>query len=1385
MKKKIIFLIFFSFVFARADHFKIKNYTTEDGLSNNTVFALTRDNDGFIWLASGNGINRFDGYSFRSLSMPTVDTLSGFDFVFRWIVKQSIDSIPGHPGVLWLATFSGLIRVDLQTQQQTIYRNASDVPQSLADNIVRTLFVDSKNRLWVGTDGGLQRLSRDDKRFINISRKVVTCLTEDVTGNIWAGSDSARIFVIEKNRDEKVSLSCDLEFSRSGAVNCIYEDFYGNIWAGTELSGLWLLKTKGDQLSGRLNINFTKYQSGLHGENDVRSILGDSSGLWIASFGGGLSRILFNQKYTKGHADLQQSDFRLLSWTRKYDQKNSLVSNYLHHLYLDKQNILWVSSDDGLSKLNLRAKKFNFIINNINTRYSKSEVRIRSIFQDSFNRFWVGSINGGINNINIDKGYFFQSKMARELSQQLGERTVSAICEDMNRNLYFGTWGMGLFIKEYGKIGFTRLTSRDGDSTALPSDIIQGIIEDKSGNLWVGTFGGLALYHSQKKSFTTFNMGSQSRYPLPNNEIQSKAMFTDPFGNLWLGTYGGGLSVVNIDSAISLGPAKTNFYRFSTKGVSGKKISNDFIISISGYAKKDTFHLWIGSYAGGLNHLVFLSRDLAQINSQTKYLRDEVITEDEGLANNVVYGILNDDTGFLWLSTDNGITRIGTETGRIRNYRVSDGLPSNKYYWGAAYKNRDGLMFFGPQYGLLFFDPRQIKDIKSSPELRLTGFKVFDKYLDNDLRLRNSDELDLSYKQNSFAIQFSSLDMTNSALNSYKFRLIGFDQKLIKLTGSNQAIYRNVNPGDYVFELSGSNSDGYWCDTKTKLYIHIIPPFWQEIWFKITLFIFAFSMLGLFIFLRNRNITTHNLTLEEKNRQLIKQYQERKKAEQVLIENEKKYRYLIENSDDGIYLFFNKQFRLINSAFIKIFGYAEYEVLSSEFDFYSVISLEYRDEFKRWKLDLKNEKSKSPEFEFAAITKSGDLRYLEITLSYFPFEDGIAEQGIIRDITEKKNMEDQLFQLHKMEAVGRLAGGIAHDFNNLLTVIRGFTDLGLMKIKNSKPVDDIFSEIEVATSRAENLTRQLLAFSRKQILKPEIFNINNLLQEVEKMLDRILEENIHLKFSLDPSIANVKADRGKLTQVIMNLVINAKDAMPGGGDLVLQTKNVLLDEGFIKEYNQIQAGPFVQLSVSDTGVGMDSEVQKNIFEPFFTTKKTGKGTGLGLSLVYGVVNQSGGLVTVYSELGRGSTFKVYIPAILDGEQKINREKSILSDLPENISILLVEDDDKVREIVERSLDSKSVHIFKAANGAEGLEVFKNRKDEIDLIITDVIMPIMDGPQFVREVKKIKPSQKVLYMSGYTDNAVVQNGILDNDADFIQKPFRGVELKNLVAKMISK
>jgi PAS domain S-box-containing protein len=476
---------------------------------------------------------------------------------------------------------------------------------------------------------------------------------------------------------------------------------------------------------------------------------------------------------------------------------------------------------------------------------------------------------------------------------------------------------------------------------------------------------------------------------------------------------------------------------------------------------------------------------------------------------------------------------------------------------------------------------------------------------------------------------------------------------------------------------------------------------------------------------------------------------------------------------------------LINEKGCEVLGCSEENILGKTW-FDSFVPEESRAEDRaRFDMLMAGKVEPIEYFEGPILTKVGEERIIYWHNTLLRDETGNVTGTLSsgEDVTERRQLEQQFLQAQKMEAVGRLAGGIAHDFNNALTVIRGNVDLGLSDMASSKGVPKRLEAIGKAASHAETLTRQLLAFSRRQIIAPVVLDINEVIDGLSSMLQRLIGEDIELVAVHEQGLARIKADPGQIEQVLMNLSVNAREAMPGGGKITIETKAVELDDAYASKHPYTERGWFVMLAVSDTGHGMSKDIQAKIFEPFFSTK--GEGTGLGLSTVYGIAKQNSGSVEVYSEEGIGTTFKVYLP-LVDAEAEPFRVKPSIRELPSGgETILLVEDDDGVRELTAEVLEDLGYALHVCVNAEKALRLCEETGVVFDLLLTDVVMPQTSGPELAARLQPSQPLMQVLYMSGYTDNAIVRHGVLEDGVTLLSKPFTPATLAEKVREVLDR
>jgi PAS domain S-box-containing protein len=519
---------------------------------------------------------------------------------------------------------------------------------------------------------------------------------------------------------------------------------------------------------------------------------------------------------------------------------------------------------------------------------------------------------------------------------------------------------------------------------------------------------------------------------------------------------------------------------------------------------------------------------------------------------------------------------------------------------------------------------------------------------------------------------------------------------------------------------------------------------------------------------------------------------DRRMVEAELRESRETVLALFENAAQGI-LWIDASGRILsfNAMAEMIFGFRREEIVGKQLEVLMPDKFRNQHEgHRRHYFDAPRTRPMGLGMELVGRRKDGSEFPVEISLSHVGTDSGTVAVAFVNDVSERRRsdaerqkLERSLEHATKMEAVGRLAGGIAHDFNNLLTALTGFAEVVLDELPAGHPLSEGAKETLKTCQRSTTLVRRLLAVSRRQMLQPEVIDLNAKVAEIEKMLRSVLGEDIDLRVKLSPDLGSVRADQSQIEQVILNLVVNARDAMPTGGRLVIQTARLDVDEVFEDHYLGLKPGPYVVISVSDTGVGMDQETLAHIFEPFFTTKEKGKGTGLGLATVYGIVSQSGGRIWAYSEPGKGTTFRIYLPRItLKGE--LETEARPAGPAPRGSeTVLVVEDETSVRMVAVGNLRKAGYHVLEAKDGEEALQMAAAHDGPIHLVLTDVLMPGIHGPELVKRLQIDRPSTRVLYMSGHADDALLHHGIHEGGLAFLEKPFTRKELTNKVREIL--
>ena len=832
------------------------NIVSENGLSQNTVHHILQDRDGFMWFATEDGLNKYDGYNFTIYKNNQNDEYSISDN-FIWTIYQD------RSGVLWVGTNSGgLCRFDREKDKFVSFKNDPQNPNSLTLNNVRAIYEDSSGNIWVGTENGLDKFNRKEKTFAHyrhdpndpysLSNDVVLSIFEDKDGELWIGSDGG-LDKYDKENNNFINYSYnpyDINSLSNNVVLSIYQDKSGDIWIGT-LRGLNRFDKKTNKFS-RYYVNATETSS--INNNRINYILEDESNLlWIGT-GDGL--FLFDRK--KKHLNKIQpstSNFGVLS-------NNNVLS-----IYEDNSGLIWIgTAEDGIVKYDKERIKFKNYKHNPFNPASLSHNTIRAIYQDNEGILWIGTLGGGLNKLDDGGDEFVHYKNDHKDKFSLSDNSISAIYKDMYGYMWIGTWGSGLNrttipfdnFFEKNNLKFINYKSEQTNQSpekqknhSITSNIIQAIYEDSEGKLWIGTGVGLDLYNRKKNSFISFINDPDNPYSLSSNQVQS-CILQDRNGNLWVGTWNGLNKIPSDDVKNALiNPSSVKFQRYNYKANNENSLSDERVISVF---EDNEGNLWFGTYGGGLNMLTVEEQNMPD----GKFISYKI---EDGLSSNIIYNIQGDNNGNLWLSTDNGLSMFDVKNKTFRNYDASDGLQGNQFFWGAGFKGKNGELYFGGTNGFNVFKPEELRSNDHIPPVVITDFQIFNKPVEIDMEdsplkksITYTKEIELSYGQNVFSFEFSALDFTAPSKNRYSYMMQGFDNDWINSGKRRYVTYTNLDPGEYIFRVKGSNNDGIWNEHGTQVIIKILPPLWRTWWFISSVLILFGVIIASIIYFRVKHL---------------------------------------------------------------------------------------------------------------------------------------------------------------------------------------------------------------------------------------------------------------------------------------------------------------------------------------------------------------------------------------------------------------------------------------------------------------------------------------------------------------------------------------------------
>jgi len=1322
--------------------------TIDQGLSQSNVFCIIQDRRGFMWFGTEDGLNRFDGYEFLHVTQDPGDVNS--------LSNDTITAIFEDPdGCLWVGTASGLNRLDPETLQVRRFGSAAGEPRELGFVGIEAIRRDRQGRLWVATRGGLVSLEpggrdwrlfqSDGNRSDRLDGHEVSTLLVDRQGRLWAGGfDGVIRWDSDEGRFHPVGITKPPLGDETAQVNCLAEDADGVIWAGTNGGGLH----RWDDRGGR----FAYDQAAQQGANAeplryINVLAVDAHGrLWAGTHGAGVV-VLDTPRNRYVHLMPAASDPHSISYP------------LIAAVFRDRGDTMWVGTHGkGLDLWNPYQQKFERHRSNPADPDSMRVTSVRAILEDRDGHLWVGGYSG-FDRLDRKTGRF------EHLPQRWSDGIVRVLREDPDEPGRI-IW-LGMESGQPHLIAFDRIQKKIWkqynfiERFGFHTHQVRDILLEADGSTWVGTNDGLLRFNRRTGAFARMTHDADDPGSLGHNQVNAIIRTTD--GNLWAGSMGGGLS--RFDSATG------RFAGFRHRDGDPASLINDNVMAL---LEAEPGTLWIGT-AGGLSRLELRSGRFVSYSTRN------------GLPNDMIYSILPDAQGHLWLSTNHGLARFDPASGTCRNFDVSDGLQSNEFNAGAHHRSRSGELFFGGIEGVNAFHPESIRDNPHAPPMAITALQIFNQpvhagpladgrvVLTRDITATSA--IELTHGDRVFTLGFAAMSPVMPGKNRHAYMLEGWDTDWNQVGSRRYATFVNLPPGEYIFRVIGSNSDGVWNRTGVRLAIRIQPPFWATWWFR------ALGLAGLALLVwsvhlaRTVAIRKRNRELQNVNLALQEQIVERRRVEDALRLSEAKYRTLTDNLTVGIFRTStgaDARFVEANPALAGILGHARRD------DILDRPAAGYFDRPGEWS-DLVHqlERTGGARLDIVTIRRpDGTTVPCAVTAAAFRDPEGrlAGYDGLIEDISERRALESQIRQTQKMEAIGRLAGGVAHDFNNILTVINGRAEMALSELKPGEPAYRSVGEIVQGGRRAEDLIRQLLAFSRRQVIAPVVVDVNQVLVGLERMLRRLIGEDVQLQSVLAAGLPSIKADPGQLEQVFLNLVVNARDALAeldaatADKHITISTSAAALDDEYILNHPEIKPGRYVIISVSDNGVGMTADIQSQIFEPFFTTKQAGRGTGLGLATVFGIVKQNGGAINVYSEPGRGSRFRVYWPVAPIDDTAAAPRAPEAPPAEGRETILVVEDDPQVRQFACDGLRGLGYHVLEADSGIAALRLLDDPVVSVHLLFTDVVMPGLSGIELAHRLPARLRGMPVLFASGYADHHLMADGSLTLGVNFIEKPY---------------
>jgi PAS domain S-box-containing protein len=1272
------------------------------------------------------------------------------------------------------------------------WRRANGLPANAVNSIVQS----ADGRLWLGTSQGLVFFDGVGFHIFNLSgegdlgSKAIMSLAPRVSGGLWLGLDRGGLAFFDGKGFHSLNLSVwNLPVPASVRTVLTLRD-------GTVLFG-------GPGFAGKLTDTNT-FTSLLPTWNaDVESVCEDTNGrIWMGTADNGLF-------YSERGRMIRFPDRSL---------RNLIISS----IVVDPAGNIWLGTVNGLRCFgpNFQEKPFNNIIPS----------QPRAMLLDEHGVLWVGTAYSGLYR-------YYQGQFSFLTKQDgLASDRILSLAESDDGSLWVGTEDG---FSQLSDVKFPTFSSTEG----LVDDDCLAVAASPHGGVWAGTANGISYFHDGR--FENFGQNGTSGFGSHwvkrvfvarngdvycidarknlelfrggrvvmtwTNDAWPRDIDEDSHGILV--AIAGDLMRIENDKLVPVRLADGS--NVNLRWITDMLVARDDSIWVA--ATEGVFQIKDGAirnlcHDNGVSQstFYFLSEDDngniwgAQDSGIARFRNGKVqqITPKQGLYDDFVYAIVQDKLGNFWMDSSRGIFRVSqSELNAVADgtaqqlhctvFEGEDVVKSNDKgqpeYFGC--RSLDGLIWFPSSKGLIMIDPAHVPSNPKPPIVSIDRVRINGReYPPDHMPVLQPGPGNLEF-------DYSALDYQAPLKIQYRYQLAGFDSDWVDAGSRREAFYTNIKPGRYQFQVQACNADGIWNTTGTSFALELPREFTQTpaFWAACLAVAFSFGAYGWWVWhLRRRHAQLEQTRalletkVQERTAELRNEIEERKRAEETLRESEEKFLQLADNITDVFWITSPGREKIfyVSHAYESIWGRSVAELYAHPQQWLETILPSDRDRVLAAFNDLKD-KEPSVSMEYQITRPDGATRWIHDR--GFQVRDAAGQvvriTGIAADVTDHKQLEAQLFQSQKMETVGKLAGGVAHEFNSILTAIIGQSELLACDLPPGSPLAKNAGEITNAANRAAALTRQLLAYGRKQLLRPTNLNLNEVIGGMEGMFRHLMGSDVDVRIIRAPDLKMVKVDAGQMEQVIINIAINARDAMPQGGKLTLETCNVVFNGKSVGKISEIKPGDYVMLAITDTGVGMSPDIKARVFEPFFSTKDVGKGTGLGLATCYGIIKQSGGHINVYSEPGRGTTFKIYLPQVRS--ENLPLPPAAPPDLPRGKeTVLLVEDDPALREMAAELLRRLGYDVTAASNGGDALSLAEQRgKEPLNLLFTDVVMPQLNGKELSERVRALHPETRILFTSAYTENAIVHQEALDSGVAILQKPFTPSTLAHKIREVL--